>query len=74
LRTKRAGRFYPGGGALPLGDFLDALPFGVEIECEAPIQALAGHSAIEQAQHAGNATRSYLARHFAARSKPNPNA
>lgn len=70
----RTGRLYPGDGTLPLGDFLDPLPAGIEIECEAPIQSLAGHSPVEQAQRAGEATRNHLARHFAARSMLDPYA
>lgn len=70
----RTGRLFPGQGALPLADFIDALPPGIEIECETPIQELAGKSATEQAQRVGEAMRSYLARHFAARSLPNPYA
>jgi sugar phosphate isomerase/epimerase len=70
----RTGRLYPGDGALPLDDFVAALPAGVEIECEAPILALAGLSPAEQARRAGSATRAFLDRYFAARAKPNPYA
>ena len=66
----RTGRRYPGEGALPLHDFLDALPDGLEIECEAPNVAMAGLAAAEQARRAGDATRAYLDQYCAARGKP----
>jgi sugar phosphate isomerase/epimerase len=53
-------RLYPGDGELPLYDFLDALPAGVEIECEVPIQRFAALSPLEQAKRANDAVRSYL--------------
>lgn len=68
----RTGRLYPGEGDLPLGDFLDALPPGLEIECEVPVAAHRGLTPAEQAVRAGRAVRAYLDRHFAARSRPNP--
>ncbi|HZQ59944.1 MAG TPA: sugar phosphate isomerase/epimerase [Casimicrobiaceae bacterium] len=56
----RTGRRYPGDGALPLYDFLDALPDAIEIECEMPRSEDAHLSGIEQARHAGAAIRSFL--------------
>jgi len=66
----RTGRLYPGEGALPLQDFLDALPAGIEIECEIPQLALADLPAVEQARRAGEALRSYLGRYAASRGRP----
>ena len=66
----RTGRLYPGDGALPLYDFLDALPDGLEIEVETPLVAVGERSAIEQAKLAGDATRTYLDAYCAARRKP----
>jgi sugar phosphate isomerase/epimerase len=66
----RTGRLHPGDGALPLYEFLDALPAGVEIECEAPRFDHASLPPGEQARRAGDATRAFLARYCAARDKP----
>jgi sugar phosphate isomerase/epimerase len=56
----RTGRFYPGDGALPLYDFLDALPPDIEIECESPRMDFAKLSPSEQARRAGDAMRKFL--------------
>lgn len=56
----RTGRLYPGDGALPLYDFLDALPEDLEIECEMPRTDYANLPAAEQAKRAGHAMRSFL--------------
>jgi sugar phosphate isomerase/epimerase len=56
----RTGRKFPGQGALPLYDFLDALPPGVEIEIEIPVQENAALGPVEQARRAGDATRAFL--------------
>ncbi len=61
----RTGRLYPGDGALPLHEFLDALPADIEIECETPQMAYADLSPVEQARRAGEATRRFLAAHQA---------
>lgn len=66
----RTGRFYPGDGALPLYDFLDALPAGIEIECEMPRMDYARLSPAEQAKHARAALRSYLGTYCEKRGKP----
>lgn len=66
----RFGRRFPGEGELPLNEFLDALPAGIEIECELPRSDLAGRPSLEQAQRAGKATRGYLAAYCAARGTP----
>jgi sugar phosphate isomerase/epimerase len=66
----RTGRRYPGEGALPLYEFLDALPAGIEIECEAPRHDYAGLSATEQARRAGDAMRGFLGFYSAERGKP----
>jgi hypothetical protein len=55
---------------LPLYEFLDALPAGVEIECEAPRIDYADLPAGEQARRAGDATRAFLARYSAEREQP----
>lgn len=66
----RNGRFYPGDGALPLYDFLDALPPGIEIECEAPRNDFRDLPADEQALRAGVAFRKYLGDYCRARGRP----
>ena len=66
----RTGRLYPGDGALPLYEFLDALPDGIEIECEMPRSDYADLSALEQARRAGDATREYLQRYCKLRNRP----
>jgi len=66
----RTGRRYPGDGALPLFDFLDALPDGIEIECETPYTAVGDRPAAEQAKLAGDAIRTFLDRYCAERGKP----
>lgn len=70
MHEARNGRLYPGDGALPLYDFLDALPAGIELECETPWTAVGDKSAAEQARLAGDATRKFLAAYCAARGKP----
>jgi sugar phosphate isomerase/epimerase len=57
------GRLYPGDGALPLFEFVDALPADLEIECEFPNAALSGVSPGEKARRAGSALRAFLDRH-----------
>ena len=57
------GRLYPGDGALPLFEFVDALPADLEIECEFPNAALSGVSPAEKARRAGSALRAFLDRH-----------
>ena len=49
LDEAMTGRLYPGDGALPLADFLAALPADCEIECETPVKADAGLSQQERA-------------------------
>lgn len=66
----RTGRLYPGAGALPLYAFLDALPPGLEIECETPYTAVGDRPAAEQARLAGDAIRRFLADYCAVRGKP----
>jgi sugar phosphate isomerase/epimerase len=57
------GRLFPGDGALPLFEFIDALPANVEIECEFPNAALVGVSPAEKARRAGGALRTFLDHH-----------
>ena len=58
----RAGRLYPGRGALPLKELLDALPAGIPIGVEAPCAEYAQLSPLERARLCGAATREFLAR------------
>ena len=57
----RRGRLYPGDGALPLHDFLDALPAGTEIEVETPRTDLADLTPGDAAARACAAARRFLA-------------
>jgi sugar phosphate isomerase/epimerase len=66
----RTGRRFPGDGELPLYEFLDALPDGIEVECETPWMALADRPAVEQARAAMTATHGFLDGYCAARHKP----
>ncbi len=66
----RTGRLYPGDGALPLYDFLDALPAGIEIECEMPRLDYGSLPPAEQARRARAALRAYLDAYCARRGKP----
>lgn len=59
----RNGRLNPGDGDLPLGEFVDALPPGIELECEMPQIALVSLPAIERAKRVAQACRSFLNRH-----------
>ncbi len=61
----RLGRLYPGEGALPLDDFLDAMPADAPIGVEAPCRANAHLPPVERGRRAGEATRAFLARHLA---------
>jgi sugar phosphate isomerase/epimerase len=66
----RTGRLYPGDGALPLYDFLDALPAEIEIECEMPRIDYGGLPPAEQAKRAHAALRTYLDAYCSKRGKP----
>ena len=59
----RNGRLNPGDGDLPLGEFIDALPPVIELECEVPQTQLAGLPAVERARRVAHACRSFLTRH-----------
>ena len=61
----RLDRFDPGEGALPLDDFLDAMPDDVPIGVEAPCRAYAHLPPVERGRRAGEATRAFLARRAA---------
>jgi sugar phosphate isomerase/epimerase len=64
LRTEAiSGRLYPGEGALPLHEFLDALPQDVELECEFPNRALEQISVNGRAELAWSAMHAFLDRH-----------
>jgi sugar phosphate isomerase/epimerase len=63
----RGGRLYPGQGALPLGELLDALPAGIPIGVEAPCAQYAHLPALERGRLCGAATRAFLASYAAAR-------
>lgn len=56
----RTARLYPGAGALPLADFLAALPEGIEIEVETPRPELRHLEPVEQARRALDAARAFL--------------
>ncbi len=56
----RGGRFYPGEGALPLGDLLRAMPAGLPVAIEAPCARYAGLSFAERGRICGAATRAFL--------------
>jgi sugar phosphate isomerase/epimerase len=58
----RAGRFYPGEGALPLDVFFAALPRGCLLDIEAPCAADAHLSVEDKAKNAARATRDFLVR------------
>ena len=57
----RARRLYPGEGELPIAALLDALPEGIAIDVEIPVEADAGLSAGQKAQKAADKTRQFLA-------------
>jgi hypothetical protein len=63
LQAMARSRLYPGDGALPLFEFVDALPDDMEIECEFPNAALAGVPVSERARLAGVALRNFLEHH-----------
>ena len=56
----RTGRLYPGDGALPLREFLAALPAGTEIEYEVPRQDLGALTLAEKARVAYSAFMTFL--------------
>ncbi len=61
LVEARTGRLVPGEGAIPLEEYLAALPADLPIGVEAPVSALAGHSAGARAKILAEATRNLLA-------------
>ena len=56
----RGGRYYPGLGALPLGDFLRAFPVDIPVAVEAPCAAYQHLSFVERGRLCGVATRAFL--------------
>jgi sugar phosphate isomerase/epimerase len=56
----RSGRFYPGEGELPLGEFLRAFPDSIPIAIEAPCADYAGLSPLERGRICGAAARALL--------------
>jgi sugar phosphate isomerase/epimerase len=56
----RGGRFYPGEGELPLGEFLRAFPDNIPVAIEAPCAEYAGLSPLERGRICGAATRALL--------------
>lgn len=60
-------RLYPGEGALPLYDLLDAIPADVQIDVEAPCRSHAGLPPDEQGRIAGEKSRRFLAAYVASR-------
>jgi sugar phosphate isomerase/epimerase len=67
LREARTARLPAGQGQLPLHEFLDALPAGLEIEYEVARLDLADRSALEKAQAAHADAESFMAAYAAAR-------
>lgn len=61
----RTGRLDPGAGELPLYEFLDALPPGIDIEIEVPEKSRAHLPVAEQAKLAADAARRFLAAYAA---------
>lgn len=61
----RLDRFDPGEGALPLDEFLNAMPGDVPIGVEAPCRAYAHLPPIERGRRAGEAARAFLTRRAA---------
>jgi sugar phosphate isomerase/epimerase len=59
----RTGRMYPGDGALPLHDFVDALPSQLEIDCEIPSSKHAHLPVNEQARQTADMVRRFLEIH-----------
>jgi sugar phosphate isomerase/epimerase len=68
----RGGRFYPGEGELPLGDFLRALPRNIPIAIEAPCAEYAGLPPLERGRICGAATRALLSGICGPTSRPSP--
>ena len=64
-REARSGRLYPGEGALPLTEILDALPVGLPLGVEAPCADYAQLPVIERGRICGAVTRRFLERHGA---------
>lgn len=59
----REGRLFPGEGALPLSELLDALPEGIALGVEAPCMQYANLSPVERGRLCGAATRAFLERY-----------
>lgn len=59
----RGGRLYPGRGALPLKELLDALPAGIPIGVEAPCAQYANLPPLERGRLCGAATQAFLERY-----------
>jgi sugar phosphate isomerase/epimerase len=59
----RAGRLYPGDGALPLTELLDALPAAIPVGVEAPCAKYASLPPLERGRLCGAATRAFLGRY-----------
>ena len=75
----RGGRLYPGQGALPLIELLDALPPDIPIGVEAPCAEFAHLPAAERGRLCGEATHAFLEAYrnraaAAARMQPTPEA
>ena len=63
LRAEARGdRLYPGEGALPLAELLDALPAGTPVAVEAPCPKYASLSPAERGRLCGAATRAVIGR------------
>jgi sugar phosphate isomerase/epimerase len=74
LNEARNERLAPGDGDLPLHDFMDALPAGVEIEYEVPRPDRAGLSNAERARIAAERFHAFIAGYAKARGRLDPSA
>jgi hypothetical protein len=71
LRTEaREGRLFPGEGALPLRELLDALPEGIPLGVEAPCMQYANLPPVERGRLCGAATRAFIERYRHAGATP----
>jgi sugar phosphate isomerase/epimerase len=59
-REARTGRLYPGEGALPLSELMDALPRDVPLDIETPREGSAQSPMAEQARLAAESARRFL--------------
>lgn len=63
-REARSDRYYPGKGSLPLFDFFDALPEGIEIEFEIPRPDEGHLTSKQRTRNAADAFRAFMQRYY----------